>query len=141
MVRLNRTPLETKQIDRLLLQLATVVSPQQPLHAQTVLMEILGKEEQIMTAKRMAVIVLILEGFSSYKISHLLKLSESTVASIAKRVNDGEYSIIIQTLGKSKKNYFKVLEAVDSILHLGGILPHYNGLDRYKWMGSTPNEM
>lgn len=132
MVRLNKTSLQASQIDKLLYQLAKVTSPKQPAQANAVLCEILGTEEQIMVAKRIAVIVLLSEGFSSYKISRILKLSETTIASIALKLTRGNYEAIQNSLGSSKKNYFAILEVLDSVLHLGGILPHYNGLDRYQ---------
>ncbi|MDC1205523.1 hypothetical protein N8083_01605 [Candidatus Pacebacteria bacterium] len=130
MVRLNKTPLTTEQIDKLFFQLAKVLSPRQEIRVTAVLNEILGREERIMIAKRLATIVLLSENLSSYKISRILKLSESTVATISKNLIRGEYKTILQTLGKNKKNYFAVLETIDNILHLGGVLPHYNGLDR-----------
>lgn len=133
MVRLNKTSLRTKQVQDLLEQLAKVFAPQGAQHAHRVLTEILGTEEQIMLAKRLAVIILLSEGFSSSKISHTIKLSKSTVAHIAFKLDRGDYHAVLKSLGKSKKNYFAVLEAIDQILHLGGMLPHYNGLDRYKF--------
>ncbi|MFT5036833.1 MAG: hypothetical protein ACI9VM_000398 [Candidatus Azotimanducaceae bacterium] len=132
MVRLNKTHLQTKQIEDLLLQLAKVLSPNKPSHARAALSEILGREEQIMVAKRLATIVLLSEKFSSYKISRILKLSESTVSRTALKLKHGDYKTILHVLGKSKKNYFAVLDIIDDILHLGGILPHYNGIDRHK---------
>jgi len=132
MVRLNKTHLQEEQINKLFFQLATMLTSKQAGHVNAVLFEILGREEQIMIAKRLAVILLISEGLSSYKIGNTLKLSESTIASIRNKLANDEYDTIMQNLGKSKKKYFDLLTTLDSILHLGGILPHYNGLDRYK---------
>ena len=132
MVRLNKTHLQEEQINKLFFQLATMLTSKQAGHVNAVLFEILGREEQIMIAKRLAVILLISEGLSSYKIGNTLKLSESTIASIRNKLANDKYDTIMQNLGKSKKKYFDLLTTLDSILHLGGILPHYNGLDRYK---------
>ncbi len=132
MVRLNKNQLTPKQIENLLFQLAKTVAPKDCPRTASVLHELLGNEEQIMVAKRVATIVLLAEGYSAYKISHLLKLSKSTVATISQKMERGEYQTVLESLGKTKKNYFAILEAIDSILHLGGILPHYNGLDRYR---------
>lgn len=132
MVRLNKCALEPNQINDLLSELAKVLSPKQSARAYAICSEILGKEEQIMVAKRLAAIVLLLEDFSCYKISRTLKLSESTVSQISHKLTEGEYETIVQSLGKSKTDYFAILNAIDSVLHLGGILPHYNGIDRYR---------
>lgn len=132
MVRLNKTSLYPKQIQDLLLQLAKVTAPKEAAHAHAILSELLGTEEQIMLAKRLAAIVLLAEGYSSYKISRTLKLSKSTIATISFKMERGDYKAVLKTLGKDKKDYFAILKALDDILHLGGILPHYNGLSRYK---------
>lgn len=133
MVRINRNTLDQQMLKQLLTQCAFVVSPQQPSHAQTVLGELLGYEEQVTVAKRVACIVLLVEGISPYKISRHVKLSQSTVANIHNRLLNNQYRTILQLLGKNKTDYFHILKTLDSILHLGGILPHYNGLNRYKY--------
>lgn len=84
-----------------------------------------------MLAKRLAAIVLLIEGMSLYKVSDTLKVSSSTAKQIKSKLDQGDFAHIINTLGKDKNKYFVALEAIDNILHLGGILPHRNGLDRY----------
>ncbi len=42
------------------------------------------------------------------------------------------YKETIILLQKNKRDYLAILDTIDSILHLGGILPHRVGLDRYK---------
>lgn len=132
MVRLNKTHLQQKQINQLFQQLAKVIAPKHADHAANTLSELLGQEERIMLAKRLAVIVLLSEGFSAYRIADELKLSQSTIAATAEKLNSGAYRTIEQNLRKDTKNYFAILEVIDSVLHLGGILPHYNGMDRYR---------
>lgn len=94
--------------------------------------ELLGPEERIMLTKRMAAVVLLVEGYSQYKTAMTLKLSQATTKGLAEKIERGDFDNVLKALGKSKKNYASVLETLDSILHLGGILPHYNGLDRYR---------
>jgi hypothetical protein len=125
MVRINKNQLTTQQIDDLFTQLAKVVAPTQATHANAALSEILGREEKLMLAKRIAAIVLLHEGVSHYKISHTLKLSASTVATIAERKAAGHYTTIISTITKNRLTYQRVLDALDTILSLGGILPAY----------------
>lgn len=97
------------------------------------LSELLGNEEKIMLAKRLATIVLLTENFSLYKTALILKISSATAEKINRKLERGDYDEILKILGKSNKSYFEFLNTLDSILHLGGILPHYNGLDRYKY--------
>jgi uncharacterized protein YerC len=133
MVRINKNNLDSTELEKLFKQCAYILAPKEAKHAHLVLQEILGYEERVTMAKRVAVIVLLVEDVSNYKIGLHLKLSQSTVATIAKKLQSGEYSTILTTLGKNKTDYFKILDTLDSILHLGGILPHYNGIDRYKY--------
>lgn len=132
MVRLNRNILTKKQMDNLYLHFSSAVAPDNPRHAGLVLSELLGQEEQIMIAKRLTTAVLLVEGTSRYKVGKILKLSQSTVEHIAQQLKQGHFDYTLQKISRSKKDYFAFLDALDSILHLGGILPHYNGLSRYK---------
>ena len=133
MVRINKNHIESKELDRLFQQCAFILAPHNTKHAHNVLQDLLGFEERLTIAKRIATIVLLLENVSNYRISLHLKLSQSTVAAIQAKLVAGGYSSIITSLGKNKKDYFKVLTVLDSVLHLGGMLPHYNGIDRYKY--------
>jgi len=132
MVRLNKNTLSQKQTDQLFQQLVMLMNPGEASTTSDVLREILGPEEQLMIAKRLAVIVLLLENKTLYNIANILKISPATAEKIKRNLDEGRYMQIIIHLGKSKRNYFAILDTIDSILHLGGILPHYNGLDRYK---------
>lgn len=132
MVRLNQNVLDQQQLDGLFRQLSTEVAPHDPNRADQVLTEVLGTEERIMIAKRLAVVVLLVEGTSMYKIGKLLKLSQTTVEHLSKRLEDGHFDKTLNNVAKTKKDYFAFLDTLDNILHLGGLLPHYNGLDRYR---------
>jgi len=132
MVRLNKTKLTDKQLSMLFEQFSKILSKSNKQKTGQLFVCLLGKEEHIMLAKRLAIIILLLEGKSLYYISENLKVSPATAMKINRQLDNSEFNEIIDLLGKNKKNYFVVLEALDQILHLGGILPHYNGLDRYK---------
>ncbi|MEZ4195024.1 MAG: hypothetical protein R3B53_01330 [Candidatus Paceibacterota bacterium] len=109
--------------------------------ADNFLSELLGYEERVMIAKRLACLILILEGISPYKASLILKISPSTADKVQKSIEAKNYDGIIKLLAKNTKNYRSILDTIDSILHLNGILPHYNGLDRYKNLPKTSNRL
>lgn len=134
MVRLNKNKLTQAQLEKLFSQFSNVVAPHDQQHADCVLTELLGKEERIMVAKRLAAAILLVEGLSMYKISQVLKLSQSTVGHIASKISSGQFDHTLSQISKTKEDYFSLLTLLDSILHLGGALPHYNGLDRYKFL-------
>lgn len=132
MVRINRNELPKKELDALLQQFDTLLGKLNKAATKVFLNELLGREERIMFAKRLATIVLLYEGYSEYRVSRVLKLSPTTTGKVASAIARGSYTGTITILKKNKKNYLAILETIDSILHLGGILPHYIGLDRYK---------
>ena len=132
MVRLNKNRLSQKQFGKLFEQLNHTLGVLSEKETGYFLSELLGQEERIMLAKRLAIIILLLEGRSLYRISNDLKISSATADKIRDKLENNEYDHLITSLGKNKKEYFSILETLDSILHLGGALPHYNGLDRYK---------
>lgn len=135
MVRLNKHHLSKTQLEALFLQFVRTLQPKSSSATDAVLREILGPEERIMLAKRIAIIVLIIEGVSLYRIADRLKVSPATAQRIARGLEQGEYEHILSALGKSKKNYWEILETIDKILHFGGLLPHRHGLDRYRGLG------
>lgn len=132
MVRLNSKQLPQKELDALFVQLNLTLGELSAQQTNHFLSELLGKEERIMLAKRLAVIILLIEGRSLYKVASLLKVSPTMASEVKHKLDSGAYDSIVSVLGKSKKNYYAILETLDSILHLGGILPHYNGIERYR---------
>lgn len=132
MVRLNKNLLTDQQLDNLFSQFAKLLNKKDHAEADDILREILGPEERIMIAKRLAIVVLLLEEQSLYSISRNLKISTATAGRIKLEIDNGRYQNILDKLGKSKVDYFAILDAIDSILHLGGILPHY-GINSEGW--------
>ena len=132
MVRLNKNHLTDTQLNKLFSQLNQTPSDLSPTETNLFLSDLLGKEERIMLAKRLGIIVLLIEGYSLYKIARILKVSSATAKKIKLALDNGNLDNILKSLGKNKQDYFTILSTIDSILHLGGILPHYNGLDRHK---------
>lgn len=132
MVRLNKNILTEQQLNNLFSQFTRITSGKEDQNVDLILSEILGKEERIMIAKRLATIILIVEGKSLYSISKSLKISPTTAERIKHGVDNNRYQNILRKLGKSKRGYFEILGAIDAILHLGGILPHY-GIGSEGW--------
>jgi hypothetical protein len=132
MVNVNRNELPPKEISLLLKRFDVTLSKLKATDTTLFLNDLLGKEERLTIAKRLAAIVLIAEGCSAYRASLLLKLSPTTTGIIAANIQAGIYSNLIQRLKKGKRDYLEILETIDSILLLGGLLPRRVGLDRYR---------
>ncbi len=125
MANLSKRKLSDKQLLQISCQLNVVLGKLSPDKTGPFLAELLGYEERIMIAKRFAMILMIEKGFSSYKISSILKVSTATAEKIAKKFDRGDYNQILSSIKKNKKDYLKILDVLDSALHLGGLLPHY----------------
>lgn len=132
MVNINRHQLSEEDQTQLLREFDTVLSKLEFNATALLLNELLGKEERLTIAKRLAAIVLIHEGHSEYKTAQVLKLSPTTTGIIASKIESGAYAGIIALLKRKKRSYLELLDMLDSILHLGGTLPHRVGLDRYR---------
>ncbi|MCA9366063.1 helix-turn-helix domain-containing protein [Candidatus Kaiserbacteria bacterium] len=132
MVRLNKGHLSQKQLDQLFEQLTKSIADYGSQQSHNVLAELLGQDERIMIAKRLAAVILLTEGTSMYKVAQILKLSRSTVKNLYNKLERGGFDYTLKKVSRTKKDYFVFLNTLDNILHLGGILPHYNGPERFK---------
>ena len=125
MVRLNKNLLTDTQLDNLFSQFSKLLNHKDQSMVDDMLREILGPEERIMIAKRLAILILLVEGHTYYSVAKNLKISPATAQRIKFGIEKGRYQNVLRSLGKSKRDYFAILDAIDSILHLGGLLPHY----------------
>ncbi|MEY3784238.1 MAG: Trp repressor protein [Candidatus Parcubacteria bacterium] len=134
MTNVSKKQLPPPELSVLFLQLNTIIGKLDQLAANDFLNDLLGEEERIMIAKRFAIIIMLTESYSAYRISQKLRVSTATVSAINTKYQHGEYDRLLSQLSHNKQAYKNIWETLDSILHLGGILPHYNGLDRYKFL-------
>ena len=125
MARIAKRKLKEQHRRELYTQLADTVGTLTAAQADSFLSELLGPEEKIMIAKRLAIIVMINERYSLYRIAETLCVSSATAEKIKARHETGAYTHVVTLLQKNKKGYLSILQTIDSILHLGGILPHY----------------
>jgi len=132
MTRVSKKALSPKQIDKLFLHMNSSLTKLSTKDADRFLSELLGTEERLMLAKRLTVIVMLVEGYSLYKVARTLNVSTATADKIRKRIEKGEYAHTLSILKKDKAGYKKILTIIDSALTLGGFLPKYIGNDRYR---------
>lgn len=132
MTNVSKQPMSTAELERLFNQLNTVINSLNLTSTNRFLTELLGHEERIMLAKRFAIIIMLNESYSIYQIANRLKVSTSTVTAIQTKLTSGSYDQLLSILSKDRSVYADIWKTLDTILHLGGVLPHYVGLDRYK---------
>jgi len=134
MTNISKRPLDPEVSKQLFTQLCSVLGQLDRAKVSDFLADLLGPEERLMLAKRLAAILMLEHGYSIYKTSESLAISTSTAKSIQRRLQSGSYDHLLKALVRKKNRHIllELLEAVDDILHLGGLLPHYNGPDRSK---------
>ena len=92
--------------------------------------ELLTPTEQIMLAKRLAMLFMLAEGMSSYKVRKILNLSPSTTARFQKEIEHGAFPYI-ENIVKKKSSRDKTWKELEVLLRGG--LPSM-GKDRWKWL-------
>lgn len=132
MARISKQALSQTEQNELLTQLTTVIGRMTNDIATHFIDEFFGQEEKIMLAKRLAIIALIHEGRPLHRIAVYLHVSETTVGKLCERYDRDEFSTTIIALTKNKTNYNKFIAILDSILTVGGIMPHRNYILRQK---------
>jgi len=91
--------------------------------------ELLTPTEQIMLAKRLAVILMLQQGFSFYRVERTLKISPSTAARLWRKLHAGEFSGIGALIkrGKSARAFWAEMATIIR----AGMPPMGRG--RWKW--------
>jgi uncharacterized protein YerC len=125
MTRISNTPLTKNQEINLFNQFGVLFAKKTQTQVQDILNDLLGKEEKIMLAKRLAIIILLYRNQTTYFIAKNLNVSTATVHHVQEGIHSGKFNAILQTLKKPTSTTVAILESIDDILHLGGILPHY----------------
>ena len=91
--------------------------------------ELLGEEEQLMLAKRIAVVYMFAEEISAYRIAQVLSMSTSTVNRMRAAYDNGEYETIKKQY-LHKNNRAQMWKDIEVLLRLG--MPPM-GKGRWKW--------
>ncbi|MFN3693339.1 MAG: Trp family transcriptional regulator [Candidatus Paceibacteria bacterium] len=125
MTNISKFPLSKEQENELFDQLGILFSNRSADATQGLFRDLLGPEEKIMLAKRLAIIILLHKKQSLYFIAQTLHVSPATVARQQDLLEENHYGNIIACIAKPTPSIIGFLQAIDDILHLGGILPHY----------------
>lgn len=125
MVHISKRDILPEVHKKIAMQLATVLHGTSSQQTTVLLNDLMGAEEQLVLAKRLAAILLITQGATHGEVSETLAMSRSTVTLLVKKIDGGSYHKTIALIKKDPIRFTDLLDALDSILHLGGILPHY----------------
>ena|SRR3989339_1045066 len=119
MTHISKQKLSKEKEDELYAQLFRIIARLDRKTAPMFLNELLGDEEQLMIAKRLAAIILCIEGNSSYRVWTLLKVSPSTADRIRLNFQIGKYRNIQTFVTKNRNEYVRILNTLETILQAG----------------------
>jgi uncharacterized protein YerC len=119
MTHISKNQLAPDHMEQLFLQLGSIMSLLSDKTAPDFLGDLLGDEEKIMLAKRLAAIAMFIEGNSSYRVWQLLKISPSTADKIRLNYEIGKYQNIELTLKSHKSTYRQFWKTLEIILQAG----------------------
>ncbi len=109
--------------------LRTVLDLERGTKGRSFLGELFTPTERVMLAKRLSILFLLSDGTSIYKIQHILNVSPSTVARMAKSMDRGGYAGVAKII-RSKKCQDLFWKEMEEALRFG--MPSM-GKDRWKW--------
>lgn len=135
MARISKHALTKTDQQRLNQQLSRTLSRLTIANSDKFLNELLGPEEKLMLAKRLAAIVMYAEGHSSYRIWKTLHLSPSTANAIRTQFESGKYEELRKLFVRHKTDYRKLLNIIDTISRAG--LPPLAGPGRWGNLASV----
>lgn len=119
MTHISKQPLNPQELEELFAQMSSCISILDKKTTRKVLDELLGPEEAIMLAKRLASIVMFIEGNSSYRVWQLLHMSPSTTERLRLNYECGRYKNIEAALKSNKANYEQFWSILETILQAG----------------------
>ncbi|MBU4438758.1 MAG: hypothetical protein KJ779_04240 [Firmicutes bacterium] len=93
--------------------------------------DLLGESEKIVLAKRLSIVFMLQENISWYRISTLLKVSDTTVKKIAVKIDRGGYKNILKIV-KQKKNRRAFWTGMEVIVRCG--MPPIVGKGRWNFL-------
>ena len=81
--------------------------------------ELFTLSERIMFMKRLAAIVMLSEGYSSYRVAKTLQMSETTIASLIDKMEKGAFNAIISSTKKKEFDMKKFWSTIEVLLNGG----------------------
>jgi len=135
MTNISKQQLTAGVADKLRLQLARIFHNVPVQKSKNLFEALLSEAEQIMLAKRLAVILLLHQKIGVTEISRQLLVSDATVRSLRTEYKKGQYAILVSHCTSSSFDSQKFWQTLEVVLR-GGLPPR--GKDRWNWLQSKP---
>ncbi len=131
MTRISSKALDQKLSQKLFAEFVQYITKTNRQSIIDFLETVLTRTECIMLAKRVAVIAMLHDGCSVYRIAQVLEMSTSTISGMKRKYELNQYIAITSRMGMSKKEREKFWKTLEIILRAG--MPP-RGRDRWKWL-------
>jgi uncharacterized protein YerC len=122
MTHISRKKIKKDVADELADQFLTFLSlTRTKQDARTLARELLSQTERVMLAKRLAVVVLLVRGYTFVQIEETLGVSRQTVVRLWRETKEGRYEKIIRYARKHTSHFKKesFLDAFIRVIHIG----------------------
>ena len=129
MARISTKSLTDKERQILVRQFVSLLANKQQLHIKALITDVLSPVEQLILIKRVAAIILLDQGMSTYEVARTLKLSSSTTATYRKSIAAGRWSALLEAVRGKSFDSQKFWQTVERILRVG--LPPMAGPGRW----------
>ncbi len=124
--RLNKK-VATELADQFLVFLSTAQTKED---ARTLAQELLSQTERVMLAKRLAIVCLLVRGYTFEQIGDSLQVTPQTVTRLWRGLAEGKYQRIAEyALRRPQKLHESFIDTFIRIIHIG--LPPRNGRNRH----------
>jgi uncharacterized protein YerC len=129
MTHVSKNSLTSETEKKLRAQFAKFFSNQIPADFENLFSSLYTQSEQMMFLKRLAAIIMLIEGKSTYNIQKTLKISISTVIEIKTKFTLNQYEHLVDRYHDKKFNAEAFIKVIEKILDAG--MPSL-GKDRWK---------
>jgi hypothetical protein len=136
MARISNTPLTNKEHQLLVRQFVTLLSGKQSLKIEALITDVMTPTEQLILIKRVAAIILLDQGTSTYEVARTLKLSTATTCLYRNALQEGRWSKLLEEVRGKQFDSEKFWKTVDKVLRLG--LPPVAGPGRWSSVAPAP---
>lgn len=119
MTNISKQKMPKEDLDKIYIQLHNITGKLNKNSSPLFFNDLLGPEEQIMLTKRLAAVVMYIEGNSSYRVWQLLKMSPSTAEHIRFDYQNGRYNNIEKIITKDTVEYEQFWRTLDVVLRAG----------------------
>ncbi len=138
MTRISKQVLDQKTQTRLFSQFTAIFSVSNKRLSGELFKALFTEAETIMFVKRIAIVLLLTERYSTYAIANTLCVSDSTVRVIRSQYEEGRFDAVVKTMRKKtfdKKEFWKTVE----VLLRCGLPPRGRG--RWKWLYEMTDDL